>query len=98
MVVLEAWAYGKPVLMTPECNLPEGYNAKAAFRIQTDVESISAGIHSLLQASTSTLLEMGSCGRALVAQRFSWPKIAAQMKEVYEWVNASGSRPECMRK
>ena len=24
MVILEAWAYGKPVLMTPECNIPDG--------------------------------------------------------------------------
>ena len=30
MVVLEAWAYGKPVLMTPECNLPEGFEASAS--------------------------------------------------------------------
>ena len=25
MVILEAWAYGKPVLMTPQCNLPGGF-------------------------------------------------------------------------
>ncbi len=30
MVVLEAWACGKPVLMTPQCNLPEGFEAGAA--------------------------------------------------------------------
>ena len=25
MAVLEAWAYGLPVLMTDHCNLPEGF-------------------------------------------------------------------------
>ncbi len=44
MVVLEAWAYGKPVLMTPECNLPEGFAANAAIRIETNPESIARGL------------------------------------------------------
>ena len=33
MTVLEAWSYAKPVLMTAECNLPEGFAAGAAVRI-----------------------------------------------------------------
>jgi hypothetical protein len=32
--VLEAWSHGKPVLMTPECNLPEGFTADAAICIE----------------------------------------------------------------
>ena len=44
MVLLEAWAYGKPVLMTPECNLPQGFTANAALRIETNPESIAAGL------------------------------------------------------
>jgi poly(glycerol-phosphate) alpha-glucosyltransferase len=30
MSVLEAWAHGLPVVMTPECNLPEGFAADAS--------------------------------------------------------------------
>ena len=41
MVLLEAWAFGKPVLMTPQCNLPEGFEAGAAVRIEPDEESIA---------------------------------------------------------
>src|SRR4051812_15779821 len=33
MTVLEAWAYARPVLMTPDCNLPEGLAAEAAIEI-----------------------------------------------------------------
>ena len=40
MVVLEAWAYGKPVLMTPECNLPEGFAVSAAIRIETNPKAL----------------------------------------------------------
>jgi glycosyltransferase involved in cell wall biosynthesis len=35
MAVLEAWAHAKPVLMTPECNLPEGFATGAALQIGT---------------------------------------------------------------
>jgi hypothetical protein len=39
---------------------------------------------------------MGEHGRRLVEGRFSWPKIAQQMKTVYEWVLGGGPRPECV--
>jgi len=37
---------------------------------------------------------MGARGRALVEDRFTRPKVAAQMREVYEWVLGGGSPPE----
>lgn len=146
MVILEAWAYGKPVLMTPECNLPEGFAANAALRIETNPESIARGLHELFEAARapaisplrldrgesdatlahpmgeglgvrasgevsssrvepstfnpqpSTLLaRMGANGRSLVAARFTWPTVAAEMKSVYDWVLGGGSPPECVR-
>lgn len=97
MVVLEAWAYGKPVLMTPECNLPEGFAAEAALKIETNPESTAAGLRSLLSASRAELQTIGARGRALVADRFTWPKIAAQMKEVYDWMLGGGAPPPCVR-
>ncbi len=42
-VVLEAWAYNLPVLMTPQCNLPDGFHQQAAIRIETNPESIEQG-------------------------------------------------------
>jgi glycosyltransferase involved in cell wall biosynthesis len=96
MVVLEAWAHGKPVLMTPECNLPEGFTANAAIRIEPSVESIVQGLDMLFQSSISDLQSIGSRGRALVAEKFTWPKIAMEMKSVYEWVLGGGAKPNCV--
>lgn len=39
---------------------------------------------------------MGERGRALVAQRFTWPHIAQQMLLVYRWVLGQGERPDCV--
>jgi poly(glycerol-phosphate) alpha-glucosyltransferase len=96
MVILEAWAYGKPVLMTPQCNLPEGFAADAAIRIEPNAESLAQGLHTLFQSSISDLQSTGARGRALVAGRFAWPKIATEMKSVYEWLLGGGAKPECV--
>src|ERR1019366_7101432 len=97
MVILEAWAHGKPVLMTPECNLPEGFAANAAIRIEPNVESIVQALEQLLQSPSSDLCSLGANGRALVAEKFAWPKIAADMKSVYEWVLGGGAKPSCVQ-
>jgi len=93
MAVLEAWAYGLPVLMTEHCNLPEGFRDGAALRIGTDPESIAEGLRELFQGSCQDLETMGANGRTLVEERFTWPKVAAQMKEVYEWMVGGGVKP-----
>jgi poly(glycerol-phosphate) alpha-glucosyltransferase len=94
MAVLEAWAYAKPVLMTPECNLPEGFAADAAIRVETSAESIQNGLESLFRLLPSELCLLGSHGRSLVANRFSWSQIASQMHEVYTWLLGGGSKPD----
>jgi poly(glycerol-phosphate) alpha-glucosyltransferase len=41
-------------------------------------------------------LSMGEAGRALVEERFTWDKVAAQMKEVYAWMLGAGEKPGCV--
>jgi poly(glycerol-phosphate) alpha-glucosyltransferase len=96
MTVLEAWAHAKPVLMTPECNLPDGFEANAALRIGTTPEEIAAGLKVLREMSDNDRSQMGNRGRALVATRFAWARIGEQMRDVYEWVLGGGAVPESM--
>jgi poly(glycerol-phosphate) alpha-glucosyltransferase len=96
MVVLEAWSHAKPVLMTPECNLPDGFAANAAIRIEPGVEGIARGLQDLFGAPHSALRTLGDNGRNLVAGRFAWPKIAVEMKSVYEWMLGGGPKPDCV--
>jgi poly(glycerol-phosphate) alpha-glucosyltransferase len=96
MVVLEAWAWRKPVLMTPECNLPEGFAANAAIRVDPSVESIAAGLTRLFELPDSDLRAMGSAGFQLTAARYVWPRVAQDMKELYEWMLGGGQKPPCL--
>jgi glycosyltransferase involved in cell wall biosynthesis len=96
MAVLEAWSYALPVLMTPACNLPEGFTAGAALEIGTDPAAIARGIRGLIALPEAERRAMGARGRRLVEERFTWPRVAAAMAEVYRWVAGGGPRPACV--
>jgi poly(glycerol-phosphate) alpha-glucosyltransferase len=97
IAVLEAWAHAKPVLMTPECNLPEGFTAQAALRVESNAESIAGGLKTLFDMSDADLRAMGACGLDLVRKFFHWPTLAAEMKAVYDWVLGHKSKPDCVQ-
>src|SRR6184192_3589750 len=97
MAVLEAWAHAKPVMMTPECNLPEGFTAEAASQIGTMPDQIAAGLKQLTEMSDDDRKAMGGRGRTLVATKFSWPRIGEQMRTVFEWVLGGGGKPQSVR-
>jgi len=84
MSVLEAWSYGLPVVMTPECNLPEGFAHGAALEIRSGEGSFQAGMRTLIEMTNHERAAMGMRGRRLVEERFTWPKVAAQMRALYE--------------
>ena len=96
MVILEAWAYGKPVVMTPECNLPEGFASGAALRIEHSIEGIQRGLRDLLASAPESLQSMGFKGLTLVAERFNWQQCAKYMVDVYYWLLGSGPKPACV--
>jgi glycosyltransferase involved in cell wall biosynthesis len=96
IAVLEAWARAKPVLMTPQCNLPEGFAAGAALCIDPEPEAIAAGLREFFRLECWARKQMGVRGRALVSRRFAWPKIAADLRAVYYWMTGIGSKPDCV--
>ena len=85
MSVLEAWAYGLPVVMTPECNLPEGFASGAALEIRNSEMGNAKwdGLRELIEMPEAQRCAIGMRGRRLVEDKFTWPKVAARMKEIY---------------
>jgi len=97
MVILEAWAYSKPVVMTPECNLPEGFGAGAALSTDTAAEAIGETLAQLFEMGEAERKQMGERGRALVSEKFRWPRIADEMNQVCEWAVSGGTPPSCVQ-
>ncbi len=95
VAVLEAWAYATPVFMTAACNLPEGFAAEAAVEITTAPEEIASTLTSHL--GDRHFLALGRNGRALVAEKFTWSRIAHLQRDVYRWLAAGGAPPSHVR-
>ena len=77
--------------MTPECNLPEGFANHAALEIRSGGGSFQGsdfsfqhGLRALLEMSGAQRASMGLRGRKLVEEKFTWQKVAAQMRALYE--------------
>jgi poly(glycerol-phosphate) alpha-glucosyltransferase len=93
MAVLEAWAHQLPVVMTPQCNLSDGFACGAAIKTAPDPESISRAIADLLQMSDYERADMGKRGLDLVKRKYSWPGVAEQVAAVYQWLLGGGPVP-----
>jgi poly(glycerol-phosphate) alpha-glucosyltransferase len=93
MVVLEAWANAKPVLMTAECNLPEGFQAGTAIKIEPSARSVADGLNELCRMTAMQRGAMGERAKALVESRFTWSRVGKQMEDLYAWVLGGGAKP-----
>lgn len=96
MTILEAWAYGLPVLMTEFCNLPEGFEAEAALEVAPQSSSILEGLKHVFSLSSAEREAMGIRGKALVAERFTWAHVAQELQQVYHWVLHKTDVPACV--
>jgi glycosyltransferase involved in cell wall biosynthesis len=94
--ILEAWAYGLPVVMTRACNLMQGFAAGAAVCIEPTAPAIARGLSDIMAMSAVERFTMGMCGRRLVEREFSWAGYAEQMSSVYSWVSGAGPKPTCI--
>ena len=93
MAVLEAWAYRLPVLMTEACHLPIGFEEGAAIRIGTEPAEMAQGIEALAGLPEADRRGLGARGEQLVAERYTWPRVAERLTAVYRWLLGSGEPP-----
>ena len=94
LTVLEAWAWGKPVIISPECHLSEGYDCGAAIRIEPTVDSVEKGICTLLSMSDNERIDMGKKGLELVKEKFTWDSAAEKLLGVYKWLSGKAAKPD----
>jgi poly(glycerol-phosphate) alpha-glucosyltransferase len=83
VVVLEAWAANLPVLMTQECNLPEGFAAGAAIDCGYEPAEIAAALRRALAMPGGERRAMAQAAHALATGPFSAGAVTARWGEVY---------------
>ena len=90
------FASPRPVLMTPECNLPEGFSSDAAVKVEAAEASLVCGLQTLGGMSDQDRFAMGGRGHQLVLKKFTWTEAANQLQAVQAWILGGGSKPDCI--
>ena len=93
MAALEAAAWRLPLLLTPECRLPQAASSGASITVPGDEAGIAQGLADLMALSDSARHQMGERGRALVESAFGWESIAGRFIETYRWLLGGGAPP-----
>ena len=83
IAVLEAMASGLPVLITPECRLPEAIALGAGWECQPNTESVQQSLHQIAMESKETLSEMGKISKNYVQSKHCWSTIAQDLQKYY---------------
>ena len=86
MAALEAMAHQLPCLLSAACNLPEAFHVEAALPAEPEPVALAAALERCFELSPDERMAMGNAGQALVRERFNWPQVAAQIRELYSWV------------
>ena len=66
---------------------------EAAIRIGTDPGSITEGLRTLFSTSDADLRQITMNGRLLVEKKFTWTRIAADMRDLYLWIAGGSIKP-----
>ena len=90
--VLEAMGMGVPVIVTQECNMPEVRDADAGWVISPTLEQVTCALAEMLSNLPAQNRQLGWNGAALVQSRYTWPVVARQTAQLYQWV-LGGSKP-----
>jgi poly(glycerol-phosphate) alpha-glucosyltransferase len=93
MVVLEAWSYGLPVLITPQCNFQQRLTSHAAIYIEANAASVLEGLNRLENMTGTERRKMGAHGLDLCREHFCPGPIAEKMTAVYRWLAGRGPKP-----
>ena len=94
MAALEAMAHGLPCLLSAACNLPEAFAAGAALAAEPNPAPLAAALEQLFALTPAERAAMAAAGQSLVRERFSWPHVAEQTRQLYAWILGGGERPE----
>lgn len=96
LVVAEALACGVPVITTNGTPWQDLEIHRCGWWVEIGAEPLANALRAAMGLTDGERREMGERGRRLVGSKYTWPRVAEQMKAVYEWMLGLGPKPECV--
>ena len=86
MAVLEAMGAGLPVILSQGCNMSDVEPNGAGYVVDISPDAIADKLRILL-TDANLRQEMGGASRQLIAQKYTWEKVASKLDSVYQEVS-----------
>lgn len=96
IAIAEALGCGVPVITTQATPWEDITRHESGWWIDVGLEPLISALKEATSLPLSELRKMGTRGRELIQEQYSWMRIAEQMVEVYEWVIGGRRRPDCV--
>src|SRR5262249_15143302 len=96
IAIAEAMACGVPVITTRGTPWEELVTHRCGWWIEPNPVALADALRHALSLSDAERHEMGRRGRQLIESKYTWPRVAGEMKSVYEWVLGLGPKPNCV--
>jgi glycosyltransferase involved in cell wall biosynthesis len=97
IVVAEALAAGVPAITTRGTPWRELAERQCGWWTEIGATPLGEALAAATAATDEERSAMGLRGRALIEEKYSWSWVAAEFKDVYEWLLGKAERPACVR-
>ncbi len=96
IVAAEALACGVPVIATRGTPWEDLATHRCGWWIKIGSEPLAAALAEATALPDDARREMGRRGRQLMETKYTWPRVAAQMRAVYGWMLGEEPKPDCI--
>jgi glycosyltransferase involved in cell wall biosynthesis len=96
MSIAEGLAHGVPVITTRGTPWIDLLEHQCGWWAELGTGPLASALREAVSLSDQQRSEMGQRGRELVAQKYSWSRVAKEMKSVYQWLLGQADQPACV--
>lgn len=93
MVVVEALAYGLPVITTKSSSWKDLDDYHAGYWVDIDKDHIKQALTNMVNLSNEELNQYRNNAEKLIKKKYLWDEISKKTIELYQWVAFEGDKP-----
>ncbi|MEC3877609.1 glycosyltransferase [Chryseobacterium salviniae] len=94
MVIVEALAYGLPVITTKSSSWRDLNDFHTGFWVDINKDHIKQALKSMTDLSDEELNQYSNNAKKLIKKKYLWDEISKKTIELYEWIAFKGDKPD----